>query len=167
MDDLGLNQWLVNTYGTTVDNKPLFRLIWSTGVTEKREGIFQDFYGDILIREVREVREVLKYPFAQDRWVLERIKQVTQPMREFGLLDEAFTYSEIYIFQDRSGHFLPLTREMCEAAMYLFFKYFVQMTWKERTDFRIKQLAQKELDKRQKYLEAIGDGQAAHSVVIE
>jgi hypothetical protein len=167
MDDLGLNKWLLDTYGSTIEGLPLFRLIWSTNVTEKRYSEFTDFYGEIIIRTVTEVREVLKYPFAQDRWVIERICPVTREMKQAGLTDELYTYSELYVFQDKKGNFLPLTREMCEAAMYLFAKFFLQMSWQQRADFRMEQFAKREMERRRKMRELVGENQSSINIVLE
>jgi hypothetical protein len=168
MDDQGLNKYLEDTYGRTVDGKVLFRLIWSTGVTEFRKSRFIDFSGDLQIRDVIETREVLKYPFAQDRWVLERIKLIDKKAREFGLVsDENYSYEEIYVFQDREGNFLPLNREALEAAMYLFCKFYLQMTPKERADMRMQILANKELQKRNDIAEKLGEGRSPFGFVLE
>lgn len=168
MDDQGLNKFLEDTYGTTIYGKPLFRLLWSTGVTEKRKSRFTDFHDDLLIRDVIEERIVLKYPMAQDRWVLERIHFFDKHAKELGLLsDENFSYEEVYTFQDRKGDFLPLNRDKVEAAMFLFFKYFLQMSWKERTDMRMELLAKRELAKKQETIEAIGELRSPFGFVLE
>lgn len=169
MDDLGINQWLLDNYGKTIDGRPLFRLIWSTNVTEHRYSEFHDYYGEVFIRKVREVRECLKYPFAQDRWVLERICPVSKEAREQGLVDtgDKYAYVEIYTFQDKNGNFLPISRDKVEQALYLFFKFFLQMSWKQRTDMRMEMLAKRELDKKDKTREAIGELRAPHGFVLE
>lgn len=168
MDDLGLNKYLQDTYGTTVDNKALFRLTWTTGITEFRHSIFEDYYGEIFLREVKETREVLKYPYAQDRWVLEKIKLIDGNSRALGLLDpNPYIYDAIYTFQDKQGNFLPLNREMLDAAMMLFFQFYTRMTPKERLDFRITELARKDLERKGKVRNLLGGGRAAHGFVLE
>jgi hypothetical protein len=168
MDDMGLNQWLKDTYGTTVDGYPLFRLLWTTNVTERRHSKFVDFHEDLFIREVEETREVLKYPFAQDRWVLERIHLIDNGAINIGLrADERFAYEEVYTFQDRDGNYLPLNREAIETAMYLFFKYYLALTPLQRQDMRVKMLADKDRRSRDLTRDSLGDGQAAHSFVLE
>jgi|SRR5688572_1872688 len=171
MDDLGLNEYLKNHYGATVDGKPLFRLTWSTGVKEKRHSTFIDFYGEVFLREVTETREVLKYPYAQDRWILEKIKLVSERARnEFGLItDEPFSYEPIYTFQDKEGKYLPLNLDMLDSAMYLYFKFYLQMTDIERRDVKISLLAQKDQEKRDAVRAALANKQvqAASSFVLE
>lgn len=154
MDDLGLNNWLKESYGTTIDGLPLFQLIWSTGISEIRRGTFRDYYGEVIIREVTEVRECLKYPLAQDRWILEVIKPVPESVYGIELFTK-WTYEGIYTFQDSNDNFLPLNREMLEVAMYLFFLY-GKMTWNERLENRMKDIAAREAVKKEKIRQLIG-----------
>lgn len=154
MDDLGINEYLKNTYGTAMGGNPVFRIIWSTGLTEKRYSEFHDYLDNILLRVVKEVREVLVYPFAQDRWILERLIPLTDSMREFIKTDDNYTYHEIYIFQDKHGNFLPLNREIVDTAMFLFFSYYLKMSWTQKADLQMALLAKKELDKRKQIEEA-------------
>lgn len=168
MDDLGINKYLLDTYGTTPEGLPWFRLIWSTGITEKRYSEFHDYSGDIFIRAVREVREVLKYPFAQDRWVIERIRPINQQALEAGLRsDVPYSYEEVYIFQDKQGNFLPLSQSVAEAAIFLYFTFFLKYSYKERVDFRMKKLAEKHLESKKKTRELIGDGGSPFAFVGE
>jgi hypothetical protein len=166
-----LNKFLEDNYGKVAEgNYPYFRIIWTTGLTEKRLSTFKDFYGDALIREVTEVRECLKYPFAQDRYVLERILPISDSAREVGGLrtDEKFSYEEVYTFQDRLGHYLPLTREKVEQALFLFFTFYLAKTPKERMDMRMEMLAKRELAKKEKTKEAMGEGRSPFFIgVIE
>lgn len=169
MDDLGINQYLQDTYGRTVEGLPLFRIVWSTGLTEHRFSEYHDFYGEVFLRAVREVREVLKYPYAQDRWVLERIQLTDERIKQMGLqTDKPYHYEEIYTFQDKQGRFLPLSRDKVDTALYLFFNYYLKMTPKQRLDMRMGILAQKELAKKQKTKEIVGRiiDPAPHSLVL-
>jgi hypothetical protein len=49
---------------------------------------------------------------------------------------------------------------MVEAALFLFFKFFLQMSWKERIDLRMEILAKKELEKKAKTREMLGEGRS-------
>lgn len=70
-----MNQRLIDRYGKDVSlNNPNYRLINTAGLTEHRRGIFRDYdENGNFIREVTEVREVEKYPFYPDSWVLETL----------------------------------------------------------------------------------------------
>lgn len=105
-----VNEYLARELGESMFGKPNFRVIWSTGETEKRLGTFSDFYGKIFLRCVTEVRTVLKYPNDQDRWILERI-QSTAGNPE---LTEDFSYEPLYVFKDNRGFHLPLNMKVIE-----------------------------------------------------
>lgn len=155
---MGLNRWLEETYGKTVDGKPLFRLVWSDEQFEHRLGTFRDFYGDILVREVTEVRYTLKYPFIDPpTWVLEKIYPVTPEAVNAGLVATKESWEMIYAFQDKEGNPLPLAREMLEAALYLFFKFYIQTTPKDRLDYRYQRLAERDKELKQQNKDRIGD----------
>ena len=70
-----INAQLAKVYGLEVrSNRPVFRIVNSAKTTEKRLGVFRDFTeSGIFIREVKEVREVLKYNYLKDTWVLEKL----------------------------------------------------------------------------------------------
>jgi len=90
--------------------KPNFRVIWSTGETEKRLGTFSDYYGKIFLRCVTEVRTVLKYPNDQDRFILERIQSAVGNPE----LTEEYSYEPLYVFKDKRGFHLPLNMRVIE-----------------------------------------------------
>jgi hypothetical protein len=75
---------------------------------EKRFGTFTDYYGKIFVRTVTEVRQVLKYPMDQDRWVLERIQSAVMNPE----LVEQYSYEPIYVFKDKRGFYLPLNEKV-------------------------------------------------------
>ena len=54
------------------DNRPLYKLVWSSSELELRHGTFREFHDDVFIREVTETRWTRKYWYINDRWVLER-----------------------------------------------------------------------------------------------
>lgn len=163
-----INKHLLDHFGTTVTNKPLFRLIWSTGITEFRYSEFTDFYGDLFLRTVRETREVLKYPFAQNRYILERLSLIHPKANEVGLrTDLKEDYTEIYTFQDKQGNPLPVTLEMVDVAIYLYFHFFAGKTIKNRLDLKLEMLAKKDLEKKRKTREIIGDGRSPFAFVGE
>lgn len=100
-----INKQINEKYGLLPDMRPRFRVVWSSDQTEKREGMFCDWYGHVLIRRVYEVREVLKYPFKddRDRWVLETM--IFTP--SFDLKDsENGHYEPLYVFKTNDGKYL-------------------------------------------------------------
>lgn len=103
-----LNDYLLREFGRGLEGLQNYRIIWSTGVTEKRLGTFTDFYGKIFVREVTEVREVLKYPYDQDRWILERVQAASMNPE----LVAHYSYEPIYVFKDKRGFYLPLNEKV-------------------------------------------------------
>lgn len=105
-----VNDFLVRELGESPFGVPFFRVSWSTGLTEKRLGTFSDYYGQILVRTVTEVRTVLKYPHDQDRWILEHAHaSIGNPE-----LVAPYSYEPLYVFKDKHGLFLPLNMRVIE-----------------------------------------------------
>jgi len=74
-----LNKRLEDRYGLGPDSlRSLWKLSWSNTQFEKRYGTYRDYVRgtNILLREVNEVREVRKYPYIENRWLLERLVPV-------------------------------------------------------------------------------------------
>ena len=114
-DDLKINKWLAQHYGMTIDGMAIYRVIWSTGLTEHRNGKYDIFAGSIYVRTEVGVKEVLKYPFDQDRWILEKLINVDNN-------DELVTktsYEPLYIFKDKDGNYLPLIGKAVEYYMHV------------------------------------------------
>lgn len=151
------NRWLKEHYGETLDGKPLFRVVWSTNLTEKRKGTFRDMYGEVLIREVTEIRDCLKYPFAQDRWVLERLTLTPEQIYNIDIFTR-YTFEGIHVFQTDKEQYLPLSMEMVEVAMYLALVW-GNMKYPERLEYRIEALRKREAAKKEKIRQIIGENQ--------
>jgi hypothetical protein len=100
-----LNKRLADTYGLIWDGRPAWRIVWTDDQLEKRFGEFSDYSGDILIRTVREVREVPKYFWKKGYYVLERLFEV--PEHHKGELLTNTSYEPIWFFEDKHGDPLP------------------------------------------------------------
>ena len=94
--------------GKHLDGRASFRLIWSTNQLEKRIGDFEDYYGHILIRRTyRALREVQKYPYCLDRWVLEKLTFLNpnHPTVQAELVTrKAYDYEPLFVFQDKDNN---------------------------------------------------------------
>jgi len=107
--------------GRTLDGRPLFRIVWSSDQFELRSGIFVDRHGPIIIREVKAVREVHKYNYALDHWVLE--KMVYLPSNNRIIADEiigvmAGTYEPLVIFWDANFNAIPVNWPLIEKIFW-------------------------------------------------
>jgi hypothetical protein len=107
-----LNNWLRESYGKTVNGKTRFRLVWSEDITEFRKGQFNEFYGKIFLRTVIGTRELKKYNYIQDRFILEA--WLDQDLSSNGEVPDAINgdYIPIWIFEDGKGKPLPVTRKV-------------------------------------------------------
>jgi len=83
-------------------------MVWSTDQREVRFGTFRVYCGSIFIREERKAKEVPKYPFSKDRWILERI--FYEDSSEI-LSAINGTYEPIWIFETYDGDALIPTWE--------------------------------------------------------
>lgn len=105
-----INDWLREKYGYFDVLLPKYRVVWSDDQTEKRHGIFEDYYSGIFVRQVEETREVRKYPYIHERYVLERCFGVPEQNEE---LTTKTTYEPIWTFQGKRGEFLLPIVDAC------------------------------------------------------
>lgn len=98
-----VNDYLKKKFGENFAGKQTWRLVWSPEQIEWRKGLFNDYYGSILIRSFTGTREVKKYTYLRDRWVLERW---FPPEVAFNpeIPESCFgNYEPIYVFEDAKG----------------------------------------------------------------
>lgn len=104
------------------DTEPIFRLVWSEDQFELRRGTFNEFYGKIFLREVTGVRQVRKYNYIHEKWVLEQwyppqfCNQEELPESRRG------SYEPIYVFQDKRGNALPVKKAVIEYIIHTRFQ---------------------------------------------
>lgn len=100
-------------YGTELDGRPRYRLIWSEEATEHRRGVHREFHGKIFLREWVGVKECKKYAYLKDRWVLEKL--MFFPVAE--IVDSGKGhYEPVWVFQKDDGSYL---KPIWEAVYYL------------------------------------------------
>jgi hypothetical protein len=84
--------------------RQIFRLVYSENITEHRYGNFTDTDANgNLIRRVTEVREVKKYPYLKDTWILEKLVWIGGENPELPKA-RGYEYECIWAFVDRSGN---------------------------------------------------------------
>ena len=100
-----INEKLVKRFGSQEGN-PNFRLSWTTDQTEKRFGEFEEFLEgtDIFLRSFKGLREVPKYPFKPDRWVLEKFTDATKNSE----LANSYSYEPFWIFEKDETYQEPI-----------------------------------------------------------
>jgi len=109
-----VNRRLLENYGRGVAELPLYRIVWSTNQTERRYGTFikETPAGIYLGNETCE-REVPKYPWAPDYWILEWV----QPNVGNPELRAAISYEPLWIFKDKNNNPLPYDWEIIEILV--------------------------------------------------
>lgn len=90
-----INQRLIDYYGYFESgDKPNYRLVYSNNQFEMILDTFRDYVPgtNIFVREVTEFREVRKYPYLKNKWVLEKILPAPEQ------LTTNLTYESIWVF---------------------------------------------------------------------
>lgn len=109
-----INKHLKNIYGLVDIGVPRFRLVWSEDALEKRVGVFEDFTpGGLFIRRVEGVREVKKYSYLKDRYILEAYAPEQSLSPEIMNGDK---YEPIFVF-DKKGQFLSPEPWACDYVI--------------------------------------------------
>lgn len=106
-----LNKFLKDQ-GTSVTGEVLHRIVWSDTQTEMRRGTYRDHdENGVFVREITEVRETLRYPYVQGRFIFEKwapgnlTRSSELPNAENG------DYIPVYVFEDNAGKSLPVTEK--------------------------------------------------------
>lgn len=98
-----LNKRLVDHYGIDSDTgRPIFRIVWANDQTEKRM-VGELDTGILLLYP--EVREVKKYPYLKDLYVLERLV-VVPDVNAHELPTSKLSYEPLWAFRDSRDRFL-------------------------------------------------------------
>lgn len=97
-----INKILKESFGLSETNEPRFRVVFSTGLIEKRSGTFREFYGPIFLCEVEGTREVPKYQYARDRYIFEICLPYKRVYEE---IKQGDNYEPLFTFEDEKGEF--------------------------------------------------------------
>lgn len=112
-----INKRLENLYGKTLDGKPRFRVVWSDDQFEFRKGEFNEFSGPIFIRTVVGVKQVPKYSYIKERWILEMFVEGSA-VRISELMGVTSTYEPMYVFQSAKYEYLEPLLKVCQAFIF-------------------------------------------------
>lgn len=102
-----INDWLFQSQGVTPAGGPKFKLVWSDNETELRKGEFNEFYGSIFLRSFSGIKEVPKYSYIQERWILEM--WIPYANKELPESENKGTYEPFWVFSDKKGNYLRPT----------------------------------------------------------
>lgn len=107
-----LNERLINVYGRYLDERPLFRLIYSENVTEIRD-ITHTKEGLPYLHP--EPGEVKKYSWLNNKYILEGLRE-TGVLRN-GKVEGIIDYEPMWVFEDKDGNPLPPDWLVIQALM--------------------------------------------------
>lgn len=116
-DELNRLNKLIEDYYGKVENLPYFRLVWANDQFEQRWMEYTNEGFKLIHPEVREVR---KYSYIRNKYVLEGLQEV--PLHAKTQLTGEYSYEPFWTFEDRRGDFLkpiwPAIRIILETARY-------------------------------------------------
>jgi hypothetical protein len=98
-----INQWLLARFRTDALGRQIFRVVWSNELAERRDGAHEVWDGSIYLRTEFGVKQVLKYEYIKDRWILEKL--VFQPNGEI-VGSEIGHYEPVWVFWNKDGEYL-------------------------------------------------------------
>ncbi len=108
------NSQLIDEFGIEIVNSlPIWRVSWAPEQFEKRFGTWEDYMGDIFIKEVTEMREVKKYPHLTHHYVLERLVLVPASQQK-EMCGAKISYEPIHPFWDNNMNYLPPNWDVCK-----------------------------------------------------
>jgi hypothetical protein len=105
---------LANQY-RTLDNREVYRLVWSEDCFENRLGTFRTFtQSGLFIREETGVRKVRKYNYIHNRWIFEVFAPGSVTRNPETPDASNGDYVPVYVFESGTGIYLPPTRKVVE-----------------------------------------------------
>ena len=113
LDVASINKWL-KSYGTSLSGKCLFKLVWSDDQREVRVGQHNVFSpsGNIYLRSFYGARDVPKYNYVHEKWVLEALNEGETPE-----IIGKFTYEPLWVFQTDKDEYLPPYKKAIEFIL--------------------------------------------------
>lgn len=130
MDSIALkqiNDELGKHYGKAIDGRNHFRLVWSEDLLETRKGEFLEEHpilgpnNQLIIIEdvVERIKEVKKYSYFSERYVLEELifENIPSEIKS----DRKGSYEPLYVFQNGDGEPIEPTLQACD--MILFYRF--------------------------------------------
>lgn len=97
-----LNKRLIEKYGKYLDNQPMFRVVFSEELFEKRLSNHSKEGFELLQPRITEVR---KYGYIQNKYVLEGLKEIPEIYQ--GEIGSKLSYEPMWVFEDGNGNPVP------------------------------------------------------------
>lgn len=109
-----INRFLSSGPKIPMTERPLFKLVWSDDAYELRTGTYRVFESGVFIREETITKQVLKYSWLKECYVLEQWFPPQLCMLEELPDSDKGSYEPIYVFADAAGNTLPLNPKVVE-----------------------------------------------------
>ena len=111
-----INKFLTR-FGRNLAEEPIFRLVWSDDMRELRRGTFNEYYGSIFLRTTTGVKEVPKYTYLAERWIIEMWLPPAISFNPEVPESVSGSYEPLYVFEDRMRNALPLNQRVVEIVV--------------------------------------------------
>lgn len=144
MPDITLLNNILSNVGKSEEGHVFYRIVWSDKQLEYRDGEFNEFCGPLFLRTIKGVREVPKYPYLPERWILERWVPGLYAYTPEIPLSKWGSYEPLYVFEDSNGNYLEPTRKVVEFIVHRIENPLAVMTEKQRID-ALKEADEKEV----------------------
>jgi hypothetical protein len=112
-----INDFLKN-YRKNLSNDPIFRVVWSDDLTETRFGEFNDYYGNIFLRKFIGYRQVPKYNYINERWILEKWLPAEDSYINEVPNTHNGSYEPVYVFQDKDLNYLEPNLKIVKIVIF-------------------------------------------------
>jgi hypothetical protein len=113
-----LNQDLEIQHGCTPYGKAKYRVVFANDQRERRFGVYNEFHGDLFIRQIKGLQETPKYPYLKNMWVLEvwmspeKVFCHDIPETQYG------SYEPLFSFQDDKGNPIPVIPDIVHKMIW-------------------------------------------------
>lgn len=108
---------VIKNNGSNQYGDPLFRVVFSDDQLESRRGTFTDTHAGLFVRTVTEIREVKKYPWIKEKWILERWAPGELSYHKDLITVKDGVYICVYVFQDVNQDYLPPLLKVAEIVI--------------------------------------------------
>ena len=119
-----INEQLLKNHGKMLGTEfPIWRVVWSDDQLEHRKGVFHYFddSGNFQRSEVG-VKEVRKYEYLKERYILERIMPLAGQNAEEIKANHNLSYEPVWVFEDAKNQYLPPLYRACDFVIHQILK---------------------------------------------
>jgi hypothetical protein len=112
-----INYKLGREFGKFDDGRQFFRVVFTEDQYEMQHGNFIDRTSSgIFIREVTETRQVKKYPWIKEKYILEGLRVI--PVENMNdLPGTKLSYEPVWVFEDKNQKYLPPKMDVCRIVI--------------------------------------------------